>query len=458
MGQHVVDVTAGPPERRPRQWRARDTGILAAVLGVIVAAIFAATLWTHPAEVDIVGYRSAPREAWRAESETWFQPVPVGPRWTLLAEPGTAGEVAVRMVAEWGAELWRTTVACVDPHAGAVPRDLSGTAWVAVQCGRQVVVLERETGEVVRTLTLPDPDSLSERGTYGWLGTTERGRLVLSTPIASEPSEEARISLLGSLDVDDVRWTTEVPEGPQGGLWGSYVVEERADLLLFRPADGGPMPYQLALRVQDGAVPGWAAPRSWFGVAGGQAITYGGAGLLEGWDLLSGAHRWTRPDLGWGQVFVGDHVVHVGDERITSLDAGTGEILWQAPAPGPVMSLTGAGDQIILSAGTMSHNDSGDFWWQAPWTLTAFDARSGRQAWRVPLEAPVFALYAGEGQVIAQSIRDLSEEPVHVGLSAYRLSDGTVAWEWTPDDVLGVFPLGTRLAAWLAEGGVAVLR
>jgi len=225
--------------------------------------------------------------------------------------------------------------------------------------------------------------------------------------------------------------------GEVGELWAW-----RGELIaLIAPTYLGQRPVDmrvLALRPATGAVR-WSADLGTGDLYNDQVITSGGVlavltegggtggeGKLIGFGLADGRLLWSRPygkdELTDGPTAAGPVIVMAEHGTVTGFDAATGAVRWShGGMPGPVESLAGPGDEVLLYDPLQQTLPS-----QRPvpasrlFPVTALDAATGAVLWRARTAGPVSELSAAGGLIT-------------VGTSGpYRLTllspGGRVAW------------------------------
>jgi outer membrane protein assembly factor BamB len=151
--------------------------------------------------------------------------------------------------------------------------------------------------------------------------------------------------------------------------------------------------------------------------------------------------KW-RQDVGEGYttpVVVGDAVYAFGrqagdNEVVTAFDAATGKQLWQTRYPAPYTLVKAAAGHGMGPKATPAYADGRLFTFGISGILTALDAKSGKILWQkpAPAEGPTFTT--------SQSpLVDRGRLIVHVGgakggaLTAFDPATGDPKWQWTGD-------------------------
>lgn len=322
-----------PLTPRERRWQWLASLIVLSVLGAGVITWFVQA-GTPPVKPPVVeGLEETPEFAWRlglAGDELW---VPAGDGLVVYPRASSGGQpVEVRMLdAASGDERW--AVPLDDEHAPRriFVRDLPGTDHVAVMLNdsdgtqTQVHLLDRASGEVAEASLQLEPGQS--------LASTDAGSLLL---LASEQGETSTgtvsVSLLGSPDVSDVVWSTDVSLPSAESL----VINELDGWLAFSaPEPGVWVPGFIAfVGKKDGTVPEWWEPGQGQRRVVVDKLAVGSEGQdLVARDVATGEVAWTREEcdcLPWevgGELYARSSADE--GQVLTHIDTG-GESLWEA--------------------------------------------------------------------------------------------------------------------------------
>ncbi|MBE2224035.1 MAG: PQQ-like beta-propeller repeat protein [Anaerolineae bacterium] len=128
----------------------------------------------------------------------------------------------------------------------------------------------------------------------------------------------------------------------------------------------------------------------------------------------------------WGAPIVVDEQVIFGDMNgnVYAVAAATGELLWQASAPGPIVTSPAVSDGVIYIA---SEGDPGSR--EQQWFLTAFNSEDGTQVWQ---QSPVAGIYTTPVVIGDSVIGVLFGTTTEDLLIAYDKTSGIQQWTYSP--------------------------
>ena len=450
----VVWLDEQPP---PRQPATRRVGVRSLLLGLLALAVIAgAVAWFARADVRAPDYPVLP--GLDAPPSAMVVSLAEGAGLVLLGD-GLVGTFAyddptapltVIDYNEGGRELWSSTDLWRADAANVWAIPLEGTDLLAAMSDTTVTLAKRSTGEITRTLEL-GPDQ-------GALATTTQGTPLLYSATASG----LEISLLGSFDPDDVRWTASLPAQ---GITSSHWIER--DGLLMMPHDGEPTgrPFAWALDIDTGEHPLWSDEGIFaFQPLGENFLVYlppGEYGPLDGAEgdpppdnnvelrRPDGAMLWALSmDRGLtvlgGQRLFG--LTGMGAEtEVQAYDPATGEELWDEPAQVQATSLMWMDDKL-LALSTFPMLD-----------VRELDPLTGRvlseHTYSDKISEGGWAIHQGEGKLIAAYSAHESE------LMAIRPGRAEPLWSQTYPGVMSIFAVdGTLLGSDTSTGSILVLR
>ncbi len=142
-------------------------------------------------------------------------------------------------------------------------------------------------------------------------------------------------------------------------------------------------------------------------------------GTEEIWMFQTETGVWGAPIVADGNVFFGDM-----NGNVYAVDAKTGTSLWQAAAPGPIVT------SPVISEGVIYVASEGDPGSRDPkWYLTAFSAEDGTQVWQQQPPAGIYTTPV----VIGDSVIGVVFGNVDELLIAYDKISGTQQWTYTPE-------------------------
>lgn len=139
----------------------------------------------------------------------------------------------------------------------------------------------------------------------------------------------------------------------------------------------------------------------------------------EVWVFTAETGIWGAPIVVDGHVIFGDM-----DGNVYAVRAISGELLWQASAPGPIVTSAAVSDGVVYIA---SEGDPGSR--DQQWFLTAFNLEDGTQAWQ---QTPVAGIYTTP-VVIGDSVIGVLFGDTDELLIAYDKTSGTKQWGYTPE-------------------------
>jgi outer membrane protein assembly factor BamB len=309
--------------------------------------------------------------------------------------------------------------------------------------------------------TVPEPAGTTTGevgGLWAWHG--ELIALIAPTSLGQRPVD-MRVQAL-SAATGAVRWTAGLGEGD---LYNDQVITSAGVLAVLTELGGaGGQGKLMAVGLDAGRLL-WSRP---YGkdeltdgpTAAGPVIVMAEHGMVTGFDAATGAVRWSHGGMP-GPV---ESLAGPGDEvllydplqqtlpgqpavpasrlfPVTALDAATGAVLWRAATAGPVSELSAAGGLISVGSG-------------APYRLTLLSP-GGRVAWSVPGFVASDMTWVNDGADLVYvstepDVRAPGIEPDLTSVVDLSLATGTVRWSTR----LGDAP-GAQLA-WPAGGNLVV--
>lgn len=139
----------------------------------------------------------------------------------------------------------------------------------------------------------------------------------------------------------------------------------------------------------------------------------------EVWLFTAEAGIWGAPIVVDGQVVFGDM-----NGNVYALEASSGNLLWQASAPGPIVTSAVVSEGVIYIA---SEGDPDNR--EQQWFLTAFNLEDGTQVWQ---QTPVAGIYTTP-VIIGDSVIGVLFGDTDELLIAYDKTSGTKQWGYTPE-------------------------